>query len=209
MLMANFVRKRVCSSLVTFWSLVVPITATVLIAKPVNAEEHTAELDQIVITGTRTPRALEDSPVRVEVITREDLDRLHARSLQDALRYVPGLILRDIGAKGGQAVYMQGLGPDRVLILIDGMPITASTGSTVDLSQIALMDVERIEVVKGALSALYGSSAMGGVINVITRENKAYFAATIMSDLGTYGRYGQDGKIDRRQLDDNLRWNKE
>jgi len=93
--------------------------------------------------------------VRIEVITREDLDRLHARSLQDALRYVPGLILRDIGAKGGQAVYMQELGPDRVLILSDGMPITPSTGSTVDLSQIALVDVERIEVVKGALSALY------------------------------------------------------
>jgi len=51
---------------------------------------------------------------------------------------------------------------------------------------------------------------MGGVINVITREeNKAHFAATTTDDLGTYGRYGQDGKIDRRQLDDNLRWNKE
>ncbi|MGC9457914.1 MAG: TonB-dependent receptor plug domain-containing protein [Halothiobacillaceae bacterium] len=148
---------------------------------------ETQALAPVVVTGTGSPRLLEENPVRTEVLDRETLDRLQADSLQEALRFVPGLLLREIHGKGGQEVWMQGLNGDRVLVLIDGVPVTASTGSTVDLSQVGLLDVDRIEIVKGAMSALYGSSAMGGVINVITRDPRAPRSARLQADLGSYG----------------------
>lgn len=127
-------------------------------------------LDTVVITGTRTERFLEEVPVRTQVITAADIDRLQARDLADALRSVPGVYLREIIGKQGVEVSMQGFDGDRVLVLIDGVPAPMSTNSTVDITQITVADVERIEIVRGATSALYGSSAIGGVINVITRR---------------------------------------
>ena len=133
------------------------------------AEDAVRSNETWVVTGTRTERLLDDTPVRTEVVSREQLDTLHARNVAEALKTVPGLMLKDIHGKGGQEVWLQGLDADRVLILVNGRPVTASTGSSVDVSQLATADIERIEVVKGATSALYGSSAMGGVVNIITR----------------------------------------
>lgn len=137
----------------------------------VAGQSRAAELlSPVVVTGTRTERRIDDSPVRVEVVTRSELERSAARTLTDALRDVPGLHLTEVHGKSGYQVSMQGMNADQVLVLIDGLPVTASTGSSVDLSQTMLSDIERIEIVKGAASAQYGSAAMGGVINVITRE---------------------------------------
>lgn len=147
-------------------------------------------LEQIVVTGTRNERALVDVPVRTEVVTRKQLEQTHARDVAQALRHRPGLLLRDIHGKGGTEVWMQGLDSDRVLVLVDGRPVSASTGSTIDLTQITTNNVERIEIVKGAVSALYGSAAMGGVINVITRQPDAPLSAELSFDSGTYGSRG-------------------
>lgn len=169
-------------------SLLLSVTALLVGASPAGSAPVSGhELAPVVVTGTGSARLLEENPVRTEVLDRETLDRLQADSLQEALRFVPGLLLREIHGKGGQEVWMQGLNGDRVLVLIDGVPVTASTGSTVDLSQIGLLDVDRIEIVKGAMSALYGSSAMGGVINVITRDQRAARSARLQADLGSYG----------------------
>ena len=128
-------------------------------------------LPQVVITGTRHERIAEEAPVRTEVVDRAELERLNAVTLRDALENLPGVLLREIYGKSGYEISMQGLTSDQVLVLIDGLPITASTGSTVDLGQYLLSEVERVEIVKGAASVQYGSSAMGGVINVITRSS--------------------------------------
>ncbi len=145
------------------------------------------ELDEVVITGTRTEKKLLEVPVRTEIVTREEIEKTHARDLKEALEDVPGLILRRTHGKQGQEVWMQGFDADRVLILLNGERLGATTGSTVDLAQIGAADIERIEIVKGATSALYGSEAMGGVINVITRQAKKPFSLTLEADAGTYG----------------------
>jgi outer membrane receptor for ferrienterochelin and colicins len=88
---------------------------------------------------------------------------------------------------------MQGLSGDRVLVLVDGQPLSARTASTVDLSQIPVEDVERIEVAKGAVSTLYGSRAMGGVINVITRDSADRTRYSLQVDAGTHGDKNRDG----------------
>src|SRR5690554_3019111 len=150
-------------------------------------------LDELVVTGTRTERQLIDTPVRTEVVTARELERTHARSLKEALVNVPGLQLREIHGKPGYEVWLQGVEADRVLILIDGMPMTATTGSAIDVSQLAVLDIERIEVVKGAVSAQYGSAAMGGVVNIITRDVGAGLKGTFSADAGTYGDQNPSG----------------
>lgn len=158
-----------------------------------NGGENPKAPLQIVVTGTRTERSSSDTPVRTEVVTRRELERTHARTLTEALRDVPGLLLRETIDGAGYEASMQGLTGEQVLVLIDGLPISASTGSTVDLSQIALSEVDRVEIVKGALSAQYGSAAMGGVINVITRDISPGFSGEVLGDLGSYGEQNPSG----------------
>lgn len=151
------------------------------------------QLGAVVVTATRTEKDLADVPIRTEVVTREEIERTHARTLTQALENVPGLQIREIHGKSGFELSLQGLSSDQVLVLIDGLPISASTGSTVDLSQYLLADVERIEVVKGAASAQYGSSAMGGVVNVITRPVRQGFHADLTADVGSHGKQNDSG----------------
>lgn len=156
---------------------------------PVRAGER---LDQIVVTGTRTERFIDDAPVRTEVVGAEEIARTGARTLDEALENVAGLKIDDVHGKSGRSVSLQGFDAERVLVLIDGLPISASTGSAVDLSQYLVGDIERIEIVKGAASALYGSAAMGGVVNVITRVPRPGFAARGEVDLATRGPQNPD-----------------
>lgn len=168
-----------------------------------RANEPEAVLPGVVVTGTRTEKPLLESPVRTEVVDREEIERTHARDLKEALEDVPGLLLKPIHGKSGFEAWLQGLDSDRVLVIVNGEPITPSTGSTVDLSQIGVADVKRIEIVKGATSALYGSNAMGGVINVVTRRPDAPLAYRLNLDGGSWGEKnlgGDDTNIARRHL---------
>lgn len=152
-------------------------------------------IDQVVVSATRLERSVIDAPVRVEVVTAEELSRTHARSLKEALENVAGLQLREIHGKSGYEVALQGLSGDQVLVLIDGQPMSASTGSTVDVSQLALTEIERIEIVKGATSAQFGSAAMGGVINVITRQVAPGWQASVLADAGSYGEQNPSAEV--------------
>jgi len=156
-------------------------------AAPLHADSPTDVLDTLVVTGTRGERRLLDVPVRTEVVTRDEIERLHARDAGEALAHEPGVLLQRIHGKDGLAVWLQGLDADRVLVLLDGRPLSASTGSTVDLSQVGAVDIERIEIVKGAVSALYGSAAMGGVVNIITRTPDKPLGASLSLDAGSFG----------------------
>jgi len=158
----------------------------------VQAEEATAagrafNLDALVVTASRTARPLADTPVRTQILDQAVIQRLHSRDLRDALRLMPGVQLREIHGKTGDEVYLQGFNGDRVLILVDGLPVSATTGSAVDTSQLATLDIEHIEIITGASSALYGSAAMGGVINIITRQPESGRHARLAADAGSYG----------------------
>ncbi len=173
----------------------VPLVSNAADAKPENPSMLSRlYLDEVVVTGTRTPRTVSDTPVRTEVVTQEEIENTHARDLKDALENVQGLQLRQIHGKSGYEVWMQGVNADRVLILIDGLPVTATTGSSVDVTQIATLDIERIEIVKGAVSAQYGSSAMGGVVNVITRPIPEGAHGKLTIDGGSYGDQNPSGE---------------
>lgn len=148
-------------------------------------DEPSTVLDTIVVTATRSDRSLSDAPVPVQVLDKQILEKHHAHTLKQALALLPNVTLRELHGKTGYEVQMQGFSGDQVLILIDGLPITASTGSTVNLNQYLNVDIEQIEVIQGAASAQYGSSAMGGVINIITKpitRRQAHVTAEVASN---------------------------
>jgi iron complex outermembrane recepter protein len=134
-----------------------------------------AVMEETIITATRSPRMLRDVPANTSVLTAEDLQRSAARKLDDVLRLTPGI---DVDRPMGilyttPAVSVRGMGgrssEGRTLVLLDGVPINNSYSGGVAWNSFATADIERIEVVRGAASALYGSHAMGGVINLISR----------------------------------------
>ncbi len=127
------------------------------------------QLNKMVVTATRTPKLLEDSPVSVTVVSGDALRQVAQTTLARALDFIPGVVVKR-STKDGYNVFMQGFDGDRVLVLVDGRRLIAPTGASVDLDQISVANIERIEIVRGAGSVLYGSSAMGGVINIITRK---------------------------------------
>ncbi|MCK5857001.1 MAG: TonB-dependent receptor [Bacteroidales bacterium] len=128
-------------------------------------------LDQVVVTATRSRKALKDAPVITQVITAKDMSNRGITNVQDVLEQdIPGLEFQRGGF--GSDIKMQGLEAKNILILIDGERMAGENGNNVDYSRLNADNVERIEIVKGASSALYGSQAMGGVINIITKKSK-------------------------------------
>lgn len=125
-------------------------------------------LDELVVTAARRPQRLKDAVVPTTLITREAIEATGAADVASVLTSRIGLEL-DGGVPGSTGIRLQGLGSQRVLILLDGEPIAGRINGSFDLSRLPASIVERIEVVEGPQSVLYGSDALGGVINIITR----------------------------------------
>src|SRR5690606_21819321 len=129
-------------------------------------------LDALVVTASRRLERLADTPVTTELITRRDIEEARVSDLSTLLTQRLGIQLEG-GHPAGEGVMLQGLGSERVLILLDGQPVVGRISGTIDISRLPTSMVERVEVVKGSQSSLYGSDAMGGVVNVITRTASA------------------------------------
>jgi iron complex outermembrane receptor protein len=149
------------------------------------------QTDPIVVTASRREQSLQEVPVSIATVTAHAIAERNNVTLDEALRYVPGVnILQDQINIRGSSGYSRGVG-SRVLILFDGLPyLTGDTGE-ISWETIPIHQIQRIEVVKGAGSALYGSSALGGVINIITKEagDQPQLRARLFSALYDQPRY--------------------
>ncbi|MBD3165130.1 TonB-dependent receptor [bacterium] len=139
--------------------------------------EAEVESEEVVYTATRTWQLLKDVPVQTELVTSEEIERRASFNAAEALESEIGLQVQEDFS--GQGITMQGVDPDKVLILVDGNRMIGRVNGSIDLEQITTSGVKQIEVVKGAVSTLYGSEAIGGVINIITRKPVEPFRATI------------------------------
>ena len=136
-----------------------------------SLSEDQFDLGTVVVTGTRTPKLLKDAPIITRVITSDDIKKVNANNVADLLKTeLPGIEF-SFSMDQQTAINMQGFGGNSVLFLVDGERLAGETLNNVDYERLNLDNVERIEIVKGAASTLYGSSAIGGVINIITRES--------------------------------------
>lgn len=147
----------------------------------------TNELSEVkVTTATRTERVLSSLPLPMTVITSEAIIKSGVTRLNEILNEQTGIILIP-DESGFEGVQIQGLDAAYTMILIDGVPLVGRSSGVLDLSRVSVGNIERIEIVKGASSALYGSEAMGGVINVITkRPKKDMFSGNVSYRYGTF-----------------------
>ncbi len=141
-------------------------------------------LNTVVVTATRTEKTLKSTPVITQVITASQIENRGFADIKNLLmQEVPGLSFQEVGF--GTSIIMQGLDAKHILFLIDGERMAGETGNNIDYSRLNLYNVERIEIVKGAASAIYGSQAMGGVVNIITKNAKKKV------ELNIGGRFGE------------------
>ncbi|WP_222981512.1 TonB-dependent receptor plug domain-containing protein [Flagellimonas meishanensis] len=139
--------------------------------KAANDSILTENLDEVVVTATRTVRQLSSLPLPVTLIPKEQISRSGVTRLNEILNEQTGIVMTpDVTIGGGEGVQIQGIASDYVMVLIDGVPVVGRSSGNLDLSRFAIGNIKQIEVVKGPSSSLFGSEALGGVINIITER---------------------------------------
>lgn len=160
------------------------------------------DLDEVVVTGTRTPKFLKDTPIQTRVINAKEIARLDATNVQDLLQQeLPGV---EFTYAMNQQTHLNfsGFGGQGVLFLVDGERLAGETMDDVDFTRLSMDNVERIEIVKGAASALYGSNATGGVINIITKKSQKPVTLNVNARYAKHNeqRYGGTFGLNGRHL---------
>ncbi len=173
--------------------VVLAITFSLLVATQGYADDsEPVELETVVVTGTRTEQEIKKIPANVTVIDQEDIKNSTAKNVSDLLRGEQGIVVRDYTGNGKQvSVDMRGFGESAAansLVMIDGRRVNVSDLSGVDWTQIPLEQVERIEIVRGTGTVLYGDNAVGGVINIITKLPSEELSMNAGTLFGSYGR---------------------
>ena len=175
---------------------------------PAAAQQARPELPETVVTATRIPTPTERLPAAVTVITRQDIEERGYQTLAEALRTVPGLRLVQEGGPGQRtSAFLRGSNSNHVLVLLDGVPVNDASepNGAFNFGNDLLGDIERIEVVRGPVSSLYGSGALGGVVNLITRRApagtpfQAFGEAAVgaqRTGRGIAGAAGDTGRVD-------------
>ncbi len=154
----------------------------------VASAQQATDLDQIVVTSTRTPIALEDAIAPTQVIDRAAIERSQARSLQDLLRGRAGINLTNTGGPGKQtSLFLRGTNSSHTLVMIDGVRVNSADFAAAALQDIPVDQIDRIEIVRGPSSSLYGSEAIGGVIQIFTRRDQDGFTPRLYAGAGSHG----------------------
>ncbi len=154
-------------------------------------------MGEVVVTGVTAPTRIQDALSTYRVITRAQAQAQGAVTLAEALRTQLNTQLSD-DALLGTGLQLQGLRGDKVKILIDGLPVAGRENGQVDLGQLNLANVERIEVVQGPMSVMYGSDALGGVVNLITRKPRKNWTWSGGAHYETIGRYNVDATASKK-----------
>ncbi|MDH5356867.1 MAG: TonB-dependent receptor plug domain-containing protein, partial [Gammaproteobacteria bacterium] len=160
-----------------------PAAIALLMTSPVVFSQS----DPIIVTPTRTAQTVDETLASVTVITREEIEEQQASSVQDLLSAVPGISIVNSGGAGkSSSVFIRGTNSGHVLVLIDGAKVGSATLGTTPFQHIPVEQIEYIEIVRGPRSSLYGSEAIGGVIQIFTRkgggETTPYFSMGAGSD---------------------------
>lgn len=168
----------------------------------------TTSLNEVVVTASRSPKKIADIGKVVKVISQEEIDRSQGRTLPELLNSIVGLTVAGSGSNPGevQSVYLRGASPANTLILIDGIAVNDASGISgeYNIAAIDMSQIERIEILKGASSTLYGSDAVAGVINIITKKGDQKLAVNALLSAGSYQTYkiaaGLNGNLNHTQV---------
>ncbi|MDQ7996560.1 MAG: TonB-dependent vitamin B12 receptor [Luteibacter sp.] len=168
-------------------TLAVAIAMACLVPAAAFADDTSTDLDKVVVTASRTEQTQAQVLSASTVIDRAGIERLQPRSLADLLRATPGVSIANNGGPGkSTSVFMRGTESDHVLVLIDGVKVGSATSGTAAFQDIPVDQIERIEIVRGPFSSLYGSDALGGVIQIFTRRPEGSFVPNFSIGGGSY-----------------------
>lgn len=173
-----------------------PAVALLFGVVAVFADEQSKEFKPLIITATRTEQRLDAALASTTVITREDIERRQAATFQDVLRGVPGVGIANSGGLGkATSAFIRGTESDHVLILIDGLRVGSATSGGAAFQDIPIDQIDRIEIVRGPRSSLYGSEAIGGVIQIFTRRGEGDLRPTFSVGGGSHRTYKVSGGV--------------
>ena len=164
-------------------------------------QAQTPSLAPVVVTATRTATPITDQLSEITLISRQDIERSGAQSLVQLLSFSPGLQVSPESVRGATAsVFIRGSNNQHALVLVDGQRVSSATVGATAIAHLPLEQIDRVEVLRGSASSLYGADALGGVIQVFTRQGERAPAPELALTLGSYGTraasasYG--GKVD-------------
>ena len=182
----NFIKKSFRKMLL---SSMMTLSLQSLIAQD-TIQSH--DLEEVIISASRYEQNIKDVGRSISVISNDEIQKSVYSNVSDLLSQQEGISIIGNGQTPGshQLIYMRGAGINHTVILIDGIRITdpSTVDNAADLSELSLANIERIEIVRGAHSTLYGSSAIGGVVNIITKKaKKEGLNATAQINAGTFG----------------------
>ena len=182
--------------------VVVAIGALFLPAANVSATEEGVQLKEMVVTATRTEKEQQDVTQSVTVITAEDIKKSGATTAAAVIERTSGVEVNDYGARGSlNNISIRGANYQQVLVLLDGRRMNSASAGGFDMSNLPVLvdDIDRIEIVRGPSSALYGSDAVGGVVNIITKKTTTA-ETSITGEAGSHG-YQSVGVANANKLD--------
>jgi iron complex outermembrane recepter protein len=188
--------KRDVAAVLLLAMLIVPWDVTA--QTPATDDRSPTQLSEVVVTGTRSTEEIRKIPANITVITADDIRNTNAKTAADLLRREEGVVVRDLLGNGKTAqVDLRGFGEtaaSNTLVLVDGRRVNEIDLSGTDWAQIPVEQIERIEVLRGSGSVLYGDNAVGGVINIITKSPSQRPTAGGGLTLGSYDRYKLDAQ---------------
>ena len=150
--------------------------------------EEAYRLDDVIVTASRTAQTVDQTLAPVTVITRDDIERSQASTVTELLNRVPGLQITNNGGQGSTAgVYLRGTRTSQTLVMVDGVKINSSSSGSAPLQYMSPEQIDRIEVVRGPRSSLYGADAVGGVIQIFTRKGHDVPRLTVRAGVGNMG----------------------
>ena len=181
------------------------VSALLVRAEEIPAEHQPdpipiVETEEVVVSATKTPVPVSQVTSAVEVITAQDMKKQNIRSVVDALRLAQGLAVFSSGGPGTEvSARIRGGSSSQTLVLIDGAIVNSATLGSYDFANLTTDNIERVEILRGAQSMLWGSDAMGGVINIVTKRGQGPLSATGFMEYGSFASLREGGTVSGKQ----------
>src|SRR5260370_130462 len=181
------VMRVVRGVLMLLW-LLAALPAAAQETKPEDKKVEAKTVDPVVVTATTVATPATQLGVALSVVTEDDFRTYHYATVDEALRNLPGVEIRRSGSLGKISnISIRGANANQVQVLVDGVRVKSPTLGQVDLSDLSPDLIDRIEIIRGAQSTLYGADAIGGVVNIITRKGAGGpFQASVQQEVGNY-----------------------
>jgi len=152
-----------------------------------DVRHYPIDLGKIVVTASRVEQIYKYSTQNISIITKEDIESSGVNEITEVLDLLPSVDILEYGSTGStRSVHTRGASSNQVLTLIDGRPVNTPRDGATDFNQISLSNIERIEVLRGSASSMYGANAVGGVINIITKSGKEEMQTQVLSKFGSF-----------------------